>query len=113
MSEFLMRLAPSPGQQSRLTRRLFLLLGLVLVVRPASAGGQSPAATSEKFSIEAGDVVRVRIWREPGLDGDFQVDEQGRLTLPLLGTRAVAGVPWLSCAIRCSRRTDSSSRRPR
>jgi polysaccharide export outer membrane protein len=39
--------------------------------------------------------VRVRIWREPTLDGDFQVDEAGRLTVPLLGTRVITGIPWL------------------
>ena len=95
MSEFLMRLPPSPNQGSRFTRRLFSLLAVVVAILPAPAAGQSPAAAPERFSIESGDVLRVRIWREPGLDGDFQVDEQGRLTLPLLGTRAVAGVPWL------------------
>lgn len=87
--------APSPGQRFRIMRLLLHALLLALVVCPASAHGQAARAAPETFSLGSGDVVRVRIWREPGLDGDFQVDEQGALTLPLLGSRGVTGIPWL------------------
>jgi polysaccharide export outer membrane protein len=52
-----------------------------------------PTPTSE-LTLERGDVVRVAVWREPDLSGDFPVDEHGRLTLPLLGGFAVTGQPW-------------------
>jgi Periplasmic protein involved in polysaccharide export len=98
-------------------RRLALVLSLACSALPAAAAQTTPATTqstaatpaqpspasadqtapliTETFTIGPGDIVRVRIWREPTLDGDFQVDEVGRLTLPLLGTRTVTGVRWL------------------
>jgi protein involved in polysaccharide export with SLBB domain len=75
-------------------RRIVQALLALIVLCPAVSGGQAARPQPENFSLGAGDVVRVRIWREQGLDGDFQVDEQGRLTLPLLGTRAVGGLSW-------------------
>lgn len=91
-------------------RRLSFILLFLTLTWPASAqvaasapsvpadtvavAGTAPLIT-ESFMIYPGDLVRVRIWREPSLDGDFQVDEAGRLTLPLLGTRVVTGVRWL------------------
>jgi polysaccharide export outer membrane protein len=39
-----------------------------------------------------GDLVRLKIWREPDLSGDFQVSAQGRVVLPKLGEMNVAGV---------------------
>jgi polysaccharide export outer membrane protein len=38
-------------------------------------------------------VVRLRIWREPDLSGDFAVDETGTVVLPRLGPTPVAGTP--------------------
>lgn len=46
------------------------------------------------FTLEPGDVVQVNVWREPDLNGNFEVDQTGRLTLPMLGARQVAGLPW-------------------
>jgi protein involved in polysaccharide export with SLBB domain len=75
-------------------RRFLLAVVLALVAFVPPVGAQSMRATPESFALGPGDVVRVRIWREPTLDGDFQVDEAGRLTLPLLGTRVATGIPW-------------------
>lgn len=69
-----------------------VLLALTLCV-PCVGGAQEPAATPP-FSISTGDVVRVLVWREKDLSGDFHVDEAGRLTLPMLGTLHAAGKPW-------------------
>ncbi|NUO38768.1 MAG: hypothetical protein HOQ31_09250 [Gemmatimonadaceae bacterium] len=76
-------------------RHLLKALLLAVVFLPEVAGGQASRPKPETFTLGPGDVVRVRIWREPTLDGDFQVDEQSRLTLPLLGTRSVVGLPWV------------------
>jgi protein involved in polysaccharide export with SLBB domain len=78
----------------RATRRRFRLIHALFVVLLAAPAGAQSESTAESFSLGPGDVVRVRIWREPSLDGDFQVDERGRLTLPLLGSRPVAGMSW-------------------
>ena len=76
-------------------RQLLKALLVAVVFLPEVAGGQASRPKPETFTLGPGDVVRVRIWREPTLDGDFQVDEQSRLTLPLLGTRSVVGLPWV------------------
>jgi polysaccharide export outer membrane protein len=35
--------------------------------------------------LRPGDLVRLRIWREPDLSGDFKIDEAGKVVLPKLG----------------------------
>jgi protein involved in polysaccharide export with SLBB domain len=39
--------------------------------------------------LRAGDVIRLRIWREPDLSGDFPVDETGVAVFPKIGAYAV------------------------
>jgi len=64
---------------------------------PASAQSpQSPVVTQSAVqgfassSLRPGDALRVRIWREPDLSGEFTIDESGVVMLPKLGAvRAV------------------------
>jgi len=65
------------------------LAGTLLGTAPLA--GQA-AGTSETNSLLPGDVIRVQIWREDDLSGEFQVDEQGSVVLPLIGRRQVSGV---------------------
>jgi polysaccharide export outer membrane protein len=65
-------------------------MALFLLLSPSIARAQTQA---EQVTLHPGDLLRVTIWREPDLSGEFQVDEQGRVTLPLLGVRPVANVP--------------------
>lgn len=44
-------------------------------------------------SLRPGDVLRLKIWREPDLSGDFTVDERGQAVLPRLGATQVSGTP--------------------
>jgi len=39
--------------------------------------------------IRPGDVIRLRIWREPDMSGEFPVDERGRVVFPRLGEYAI------------------------
>lgn len=52
--------------------------------RPASATPSGPAATARP-----GDVIRVSVWREPDLSGDFAIDETGTVVLPRIGAVVV------------------------
>lgn len=70
--------------------RRLLLLAALLLLAPAAGRAQSPG---DQVVLHPGDVLRVTIWREADLSGDFQVDESGSVTLPLLGVRRVADVP--------------------
>ncbi len=56
-----------------------------------------PAATvsdarSAALVPRAGDIIRVRVWREPDLSGDFQVSESRMLVLPKVGELNVTGM---------------------
>ncbi|HET7232148.1 MAG TPA: polysaccharide biosynthesis/export family protein [Longimicrobium sp.] len=54
------------------------------------AGSGSAMAASAPAGLIPGDVVRVRVWREPDLSGDFTVDENGTVVLPRLGRISAA-----------------------
>lgn len=70
----------------------------LLLATPVAAAAQSnaeavpvptPATTA---AMRAGDIVRLRIWREPDLSGDFPVDERGEVVLPKLGPMIVTAI---------------------
>jgi protein involved in polysaccharide export with SLBB domain len=42
--------------------------------------------------VRAGDLIRLKIWREPDMSGDITVDEAGVATLPRIGPLRVAGL---------------------
>ncbi len=46
---------------------------------------------SDDVGLQPGDVIQVRIWREPDLSGDFSVDSRGLVVLPRLGDVNVEG----------------------
>lgn len=60
---------------------------------PPSGGIGSFTATGPVDPLRPGDVVRLRIWREPDLSGDFPVDENGVVMLPKLGPTQVTHEP--------------------
>ena len=72
-------------------RLLRVLLAIVLALAAAPAIAQTAASGS--YSLAPGDLLRVDIWREPDLSGEFLVDIDGVVTLPLLGRQTVTGVP--------------------
>lgn len=76
--------------------RLLAALALAGTLLGTPLAGQTPAFVSdpvpETNSLLPGDVIRVQIWREESLSGEFQVDERGSVVLPLIGTRQVSGI---------------------
>jgi len=79
----------------RLLSSAYALVAFVLAcasAAPAQSTSRPDAAVrASSTSIRPGDVVRVRIWREPDLSGEFVVDETGTVVLPKLGARTVTG----------------------
>jgi polysaccharide export outer membrane protein len=53
--------------------------------------------------LHPGDIVRLKIWREPDLSGDFPIDELGTVVLPKLGPMKVTDVPPESLKTRLTR----------
>lgn len=73
------------------TRYFLILLTLVMVPSPIKT--QEVPDLAELFLVP-GDIVRVSIWREGDLSGDFQVDQDGKIVLPLLGELEVDNKSW-------------------
>src|ERR1044072_3586920 len=55
-------------------------------------------------TVRPGDVVRLRIWREPDMSGDFQVNGSGEVILPRLGPMSVAAIETDSLQALLNRR---------
>lgn len=72
-------------------QRLLLLPFLVLVLLPRAAAAQQ---TGADLRLRPGDVVRLEVGREPQMNGEYRVGEDGRVLLPLVGFVAVAGLPF-------------------
>jgi polysaccharide export outer membrane protein len=72
--------------------RLLSAVALAGTLLGSPLAGQTAPVVPETTSLLPGDVIRVQIWREEDLSGEFQVDEQGAVVLPLLGTKQVSGV---------------------
>lgn len=77
------------------------LLAGVLVALAFTAGTaaaqntteQVRGAISDEVTLAPGDILSIQIWREPDLGGEFQVDLDGVVVLPLIGEKQVAGLP--------------------
>jgi protein involved in polysaccharide export with SLBB domain len=72
------------------------LLAATLLLPPVVLAQESPTTSSSAEAtggaLKPGDVVRLKIWRETDLSGDFLVDERGTVTLPKLGPTQVVGL---------------------
>ncbi len=70
-----------------------MILALLLVPRPLVAQATPEVSPAAITVLQPGDVLGIEIWREPDLSGQFLVNENGTVTLPLLGDRRVVGIP--------------------
>ena len=69
-----------------------LLLAALLAAAPLSA------QYDDRGTVRPGDVVRLKIWQEPDLSGDFTVNETGTVVVPKLGPVEAGGM--LDAALR-------------
>lgn len=79
-----------------------LVLLAALLLSPAARAQTAPAAATMAgtglvdpgaLTLQPGDAVRVQIWQEQDLTGEFLVDSDGTVVLPLLGEKQVTGIP--------------------
>ena len=71
-----------------MSSRLFLVLILTAALAPALPAQTAPdtaIAAGTQGVLRSGDLVRLKIWREPDLSGDFQVNESGEVVFPKVG----------------------------
>lgn len=73
--------------RSRIVHAALIALAVlfVLALKPASA------ADAPAYKLGPGDKVRVTVFNEKDLSGDFDVNDQGDIALPLIGQVKVAG----------------------
>ena len=88
------RLLPVP--KIALTRVSWLALALLLPLIPVMACSQTQPPNATKplvaSSLGAGDLIVVKIWREPDLSDTVQVDNDGVAVFPKLGSVEVSGL---------------------
>ena len=84
-----------------------LLAALLLPIGSAMSQRVSHPVVTESTTappapdvLRPGDVVRLRIWREPDLSGDFAVDETGVVTLPKVGPVQATSEPLDTLKVR-------------
>lgn len=75
----------------RISMKLLVLAAVVAIA--GRAPDTAAQAARPVVVLRPGDALRVEIWREADLSGEFLVNEDGVVTLPLLGDRRVIGVP--------------------
>lgn len=70
---------------------LVLAVGVVLGCPPASA--QSSGDQMDSAVLRANDAVRITVWRNPELSGEFMIGTDGRIRHPIYRQVTVGGVP--------------------
>lgn len=79
-------------------KRFAALFIFALLSLTAGADAQAPArevaVSTGAITLAPGDVVRIAIWREDDLSGEFPVNENGTVIFPLLGEVRVVGIPF-------------------
>jgi polysaccharide export outer membrane protein len=67
------------------------LVAACLLLFAAILPGTAQAADLAAYKLGVGDKVRVTVFGEKDLSGDFDVNDQGEVTLPLIGSVRIAG----------------------
>jgi len=75
------------------THRTIPFLALLIEsLAPVGAAGQQRASAPVFEVLRPGDIVKLSVWREPSIIGEYVADERGRVSLSYLGEIEVAGV---------------------
>jgi protein involved in polysaccharide export with SLBB domain len=68
-------------------RVLFLAMALILL-----AVGTAPAEDAKAYTLGAGDRLRITVYNEADLSGEYEVNGQGLVSVPLVGQVKVIGM---------------------
>jgi protein involved in polysaccharide export with SLBB domain len=75
-------------------------LGLLLGIWSVAAVGQEaaseplmqPGISSANYALSPGDKIRISVFNQPDLSGEFELDREGRFSMPLVGTIEATGL---------------------
>ena len=84
------RIHPIKAPMIEAIARAARLAAVVLALVWALPGG-AWAQQASTDPLRPGDLIRLKIWREPDLSGEFRVDDEGVAILPRLGPTQVGG----------------------
>ena len=70
-----------------------LVSAALFALLPATAASAQQPVAARSDVIGPGDLLKLRIWREPDMSGEFQVSSNGTVVLPRLGPINVAAMP--------------------
>ena len=74
-------------------RALGSLIGFVILLCATASAQITSGRPSEAATLQPGDLIKIEVWREEDLSGEFSVDENGIVVLPLLGEKQVTDIP--------------------
>ena len=60
--------------------------------QPQLPGASQPIGGTDNIRLRPGDVLRIIVYREPDLNGEFLIDEEGVVNLPLIGDQRLMGL---------------------
>lgn len=75
-----------PHWSNRLSRVILGLMALLLLTLP------TPIAAQDDYHLGTGDRVRVQVFGEDDLSGEFKVGDTGKIAMPLIGEVSAAGL---------------------
>ena len=96
-------------------RRLLWSSLTVICLTASGLVAQTPGATRVSSAgglLQPGDLIRLKIWREPDLSGEFTVSETGEAVLPKIGTVNVLGISADSLGVSLRRSYETYLRNP-
>jgi polysaccharide export outer membrane protein len=73
--------------------RWFTVVTLLLLIPRLSVPAQGADPQSDRTVLTPGDLLRVTVWRQPEMSGEFVVGPDGNVAHPLYRELHVAGVP--------------------
>ncbi|MBT8039546.1 MAG: polysaccharide export protein [Gammaproteobacteria bacterium] len=71
---------------------VFLTLFFVCTQLPAQTPAVSSGASDSAYQLDSGDVVRISVFNQPDISGDYMLDGDGRFSMPLIGAIEAAGL---------------------
>jgi len=72
--------------------RIFVFFALSLVCLAPSWAQTTTEASAVDYRLGAGDKIRVTVYGEADLSGDFEVDGTGTISMPLLGPQKIGSM---------------------
>lgn len=65
--------------------------GVAAQSSPSQASSTAPADTSQDYKLGVSDKIRVTVYNEPNLTGEYPISPSGNVSLPLIGEIAANG----------------------